>query len=131
MTVTYSPTTEANHTASLSVTSEGATTATVNLNGSGVKRCSVSWMVNGMAYTDGTPTTDVLRGNKVTTLPTTPEAINGKVFVGWTDAPIETSQDGAPSILFTTAVESPIVTDNTTYYAVFAKQDGEGISSEN
>ena len=33
-------------------------------------------------------------------------------------------------VLFTTAESAPDVTGNTTYYAVFAKQDGEGISSE-
>lgn len=85
---------------------------------------TVSWKVNGADYTSGDPSTEVVGGSKVTTLPTEPEAINGKVFVGWTNAEIASSQNEAPSVLFTTAASAPAVTDKTTYYAVFANQSG-------
>lgn len=87
---------------------------------------SVAWNVNGKAYTEGTPTTKVYEGNKVTTLPTTPENINGKVFVGWTNASLSAPQDAAPSVLFTDAGDAPNVTGDVTYYAVFAKRAGDG-----
>ena len=82
----------------------------------------VSWKVNGETYTKGDPSTEVIGGEKVTTLPTAPESINGKVFVGWTNAEIASSQSDAPSVLFSTAESAPAVTANTTYYAVFATQ---------
>lgn len=97
---------------------EGTTSSTPSTN------YSVTWMVNGEPYTTGDPSTEVAEGKKVTTLPTAPEAINGKVFVGWTNAEIASSQDEAPLVLFTTAESAPDVTDNTTYYAVFATQSG-------
>ena len=81
---------------------------------------SVAWNVNGKAYTEGTPTTKVYEGNKVTTLPTTPKDINGKIFVGWTNSEITAAQNDAPSVLFTDATDAPTVTGNVTYYAVFA-----------
>ncbi|MGN0226138.1 MAG: hypothetical protein ACI4A7_08715, partial [Prevotella sp.] len=87
---------------------------------------TVSWKVNGADYTTGDPSTEVVGGSKVTTLPTAPADINGKVFVGWTNAEIASSQNDAPSVLFTTAASAPAVTGNTTYYAVFATQSGGG-----
>ncbi len=81
---------------------------------------SVAWNVNGKAYTEGTPTTKVYEGNKVTTLPTTPKDINGKIFVGWTNSEITAAQNDAPSVLFTDATDAPKVTGDVTYYAVFA-----------
>lgn len=87
---------------------------------------SVAWNVNGKAYTEGTPTTKVFEGKKVTTLPTTPENINGKVFVGWTSSEIAAEQNDAPSVLFTDAADAPKVTGDVTYYAVFAKRAGDG-----
>lgn len=90
---------------------------------------TISWKVNGKTYSEGTPSTQVIGGKKVTTLPTPPSAINGKVFVGWTDTEISTSQDKAPSVLFNTPSSAPAVTANTTYYAVFASQS-EGAHDE-
>ena len=91
---------------------------------------SVAWNVNGKAYTEGTPTTKVYEGNKVTTLPTTPEDINGKVFVGWTNTEIAAEQNNAPSVLFTSADGAPVVSNNITYYAVFAKAGDKVVEAE-
>ena len=66
---------------------------------------TISWKVNGKTYSEGTPSTQVIGGKKVTTLPTAPSAINGKVFVGWTNAEIVSSQNDKPSVLFTSAEE--------------------------
>lgn len=89
---------------------------------------SVAWNVNGKAYTEGTPTTKVYEGNKVTTLPTTPEDINGKIFVGWTNSEITAAQNDAPSVLFTDAADAPKVTGDVTYYAVFANKAGSEVT---
>lgn len=89
---------------------------------------SVAWNVNGKAYTEGTPTTKVYEGNKVTTLPTTPEDINGKVFVGWTNSEITAAQNAVPSVLFTDAADAPMVTGDVTYYAVFANKAGSEVT---
>ena len=89
---------------------------------------SVAWNVNGKAYTEGTPTTKVYEGNKVTTLPTTPEDINGKVFVGWTNSEIAAEQNNVPSVLFTDVADAPTVTGDVTYYAVFANKAGSEVT---
>ena len=124
ITVTYTPNgTVGEHTATLTLSSTGATDKTITLSGTAVApltHYTVNWMVNGAAYTKGEPTTDVTEGSKVKTLPTAPAAIGNKVFMGWTNAAISGTQDAAPTVLFTTAAEAPAVTANTTYYAVFA-----------
>ena len=81
-------------------------------------------MVNGETYTEGTPSTDVAEGGKVKTLPTNPAAIGSNVFMGWTASTIPGTSADAPIDLFTTADGAPVVTGNTTYYAVFAKREG-------
>ena len=85
---------------------------------------TVSWMVNGETYTEGTPSTDVAEGGKVKTLPTNPANIGTNVFMGWTTSSISGTSADAPIDLFTTADGAPVVTGNTTYYAVFAKREG-------
>lgn len=80
----------------------------------------VTWNVNGEVYTKGEPSIKVSEGQKVSTLPTAPEAINGKSFMGWTDAAISAPQDAAPKVLFTDVADAPKVTGDVTYYAVFA-----------
>ena len=82
---------------------------------------TVQWSVNGAEYTEGNPTTTVEYGSKVATLPTPPDpnAYCGEVFVGWVAAEIETSTNVAPAF-FVTADASPEITDNVTFYAVFA-----------
>lgn len=133
ITVNYKPTSTGDHTATLNITSGEDASATVALSGTGIAplaHYTVSWKVNGADYNEGIPSTDVIEGSKVTSLPKDPSSISGKVFVGWTNAEIVSSQNEKPSVLFTSAEESPIVKNNTIYYAVFAKQDGEGISSE-
>lgn len=127
ITVKYKPTSTGSHTATLNISAGTEASTTVALSGTGIDplaHYTVSWKVNGADYNEGNPSTDVKDGSKVATLPTAPSAINGKVFVGWTNTEISTSQDNAPSVLFNTASSAPAVTANTTYYAVFASQSG-------
>ncbi len=85
---------------------------------------TVQWMVGGAKYTEGNPTTEVASGSKVTTLPTAPADNRlscAEKFMGWSTTNIgATPQSDAPEILFTTAENSPNITANTTFYAVFA-----------
>ena len=129
VTVTYTPTEAGSHEATLTVSSTGATDQVIALSGTAIaplQHYTVNWMVNGNPYSEGTPSTDVAEGESVETLPTTPAAIGDKVFMGWTNATIDGTQDDAPAVLFTSAAEAPAVTANTTYYAVFATQSGSG-----
>ena len=86
---------------------------------------NVQWMVGGQKYTEGNPTTSVASGSKVTTLPTAPADNSlscAEKFMGWSTQHIGTNpQDYAPADLFTTIDASPAITENTTFYAVFAK----------
>lgn len=84
----------------------------------------VTWNVNGEVYTKGEPSIKVSKGQKVSTLPTAPEAINGKVFVGWTSTEISGESASEPTDLFSTVENAPVVSANTTYYAVYANKVG-------
>ena len=90
---------------------------------------NVTWVVNEEETTAGSPTTKVKSGEKVTTLPTAPTSSDcdgSKVFVGWSASEIDGEDDDAPTDLFTTAAGAPTVTEDVTYYAVFATSSGSG-----
>lgn len=101
----------------------GELTKTVDVKLTVAKKSIVTWNVNGKDYTEGNPTTEVVDGEKVEALPTTPASIGGLVFMGWTNEAV-TSQEAAPDVLFTSAADAPAVTSDVTYYAVFAIQSG-------
>ena len=83
---------------------------------------TVTWKVNGLAYTAGLgKPTVVQNGKKVVKLPTAPSIDCGKEFVGWTIQ--EYDNLTAPDVLFQTREYAPAVTSNVTYYAVFADKD--------
>ena len=128
VTVSYKPTAVGSHTATLTISSAGAEAKTITLKGASANAYNVAWNVNGNAYTDGTPTTKVVEGEKVSVLPTTPADINGKVFIGWTNSEITAAQNDAPSVLFTDAADAPTVTGDVTYYAVFANKAGSEVT---
>ena len=86
---------------------------------------TVTWMVNGN-QAEGDPTTSVVNGQTITTLPTTPDVdCNGKVFVGWTTAEIVGETATMPYPLYTELGAFPVVTSNMTFYAVFANGSGD------
>lgn len=101
----------------------GELTKTVDVKLTIAKKSIVTWNVNGKDYIEGNPTTEVVEGEKVEALPTTPASIGGLVFMGWTNEAV-TSQEAAPAVLFTSAADAPAVTADATYYAVFASQSG-------
>ncbi len=85
--------------------------------------CTITWHVNGSTTTEGNPTTNSSTGSQVTKLPTSPissDCDGSKVFVGWTATEIVGTTNTKPADLFTTAAESPALTGNTDFYAVFA-----------
>ena len=124
VTVSYKPTAVGSHTATLTISSTGAEDKTITLTGKSANAYTVAWSVNGKAYSEGTPTTKVVDGEKVTVLPTTPKDINGKVFVGWTSTEISGESASKPTDLFATVENAPMVSANTTYYAVYANKVG-------
>ncbi len=89
----------------------------------------VTWLVSGATYTAGGPDTEVTEGAKITTAPTDPDGsttCGGKTFVGWTTSEVAVEQATAPSPLYSaTTVKDVNITDNTTFYAVFAESGGE------
>ena len=83
---------------------------------------TVTWYAGGTdagnITTEGSPTTSVAYGSKVTTLPTDPDgAACDKTFVGWTNT---TSYTHGTSLLFTDAAGSSTITGVTNFYAVYA-----------
>ena len=94
-----------------------------------VPKYTIAWNVNGETYTTGEPTTTVIAGEKVTVLPTAPANNTlscSNIFVGWSTTNIGSKAGEAqPEDLFISAAAAPAVTENTTYYAVFATADGE------
>ena len=86
---------------------------------------TITWLVNG-SQAEGEPTTSVVNGQTITTLPTTPDVdCNGKVFVGWTTAEIVGETATVPDPLYTELGAFPVVTSNMTFYAVFANGSGD------
>lgn len=131
ITVSYKPastSTTATHSAILHITSTDAAPIVIALKGrveiDQTVYHNVAWMVNGSPYSAGTPTTTVADGSKVSQLPTAPANINEYKFVGWTTSQITTNQSTAPSVLFTSAADAPVVTADVVYYAVYVSQDG-------
>ena len=84
------------------------------------KTYDVTWMVNGEEWAISE---DVEENTQITTLPTEPtDECAGKVFQGWTDKEITDGQK--PAVLF--KGKSPEITDDLTFYAVFAIESTAG-----
>ena len=122
--VSYNPSTTGTHSAVLTISSSDATPVAVDLKGRVAGNHNITWKVNGSTYSVGSPTTVVADGEKVAQLPTPPSDVEDNKFVGWTTTEITSKQSSAPSVLFTSASDAPIVTSDAVYYAVYASQDG-------
>jgi len=82
-----------------------------------VIKYGVTWSVCGTPlYTDS-----VVAGRAITALPSTPVSCSATsdVFMGWTTTPIEGTTDEAP-ILYKSLSDIPVITEDITFYAVFA-----------
>lgn len=80
----------------------------------------VTWSVNGEElYVDS-----ICGDCPIMALPNTPVSCSTEsdIFMGWTTTPIAGTIDEAPAILFTQPADFPAVTEDVTYYAVFAKE---------
>lgn len=122
--VSYNPSTTGTHSAVLTISSSDATPVAVDLKGRVAGKHNITWKVNGSTYSVGSPTSVVADGEKVAQLPTPPSDVEDNKFVGWTTTEITSKQSSAPSVLFTSASDAPIVTSDAVYYAVYASQDG-------
>ena len=80
----------------------------------------VSWSVNGEVVS----VDSIAEDKNITEWLETPISCSTEsdVFLGWTDAPIEGIAEEAPEVLYTKASQMPAVTEDVTYYAVFAKE---------
>ncbi len=85
------------------------------------KAChTVTWSVNG----EETPEV-VVHGEKVAAMPTPPTSADcddAKKFIGWRAEKITGTSASAPDGIFTDIEHSPEVTDDVTFYAVFATE---------
>ena len=94
---------------------------------------TVNWIVNGNIVTPY-ETEQVTDGENITEYPTDPSAPSGcsaKVFVGWTNQPIQAPTNDEPT-LYTKQSDVPEIIGNTTLYAVWADETpipGEDIST--
>lgn len=81
----------------------------------------VTWSANGeVLYVDS-----IAEEVKISVLPSDPTSCSteSNVFMGWAVTLIDGTQEGAPSPLYTKASDFPAVTQDVTYYAVFAKEE--------
>ena len=119
VTLTYAPTADGTHTATLTITGCGITARTVQLTGKCTTVHTITWI-----DAENTQTTKV-ENNKTLVLPTnTPANCSAdRVFVGWT-ATQNYSGDAAPSDMFTTPTQT--ITAPATFYAVYADAETTG-----
>ena len=103
--------------------SDGSLTGGNGGNVDPTEKCTITWLVNGEEYATGNPTISVNKGGLVTVLPTAPKSCDeiSTQFIGWSEFAISGSQDNVPEDLFSTADDAPDITQNTTFYAVFAQ----------
>ncbi len=126
--VTYKPTTNAVHKATLTISSEGANPLSVALSGACAVECDLMWIVNCEEYNEGNPDVHLAVGSAITNLPDAPRSCSetSKQFVGWSRQQIAGTTDEMPEDLFSDASEAPAVNGNMTFYAVFARLTEQG-----
>ena len=83
----------------------------------------ITWQVDGEEYTEGDPTTKVVKGEGVEVLPAEPTSCSetSTVFMGWTTELIAGTTDVAPEVLFANVADAPEIKSDMTFHAVFAK----------
>ena len=85
----------------------------------------VTWYVCGtMLSVDS-----VIENRSISALPETPVSCSAEseTFVGWTNQAIEGTTDQAPAVLYTKLADFPTVTEDVTYYAVFAHAEAGAV----
>ena len=119
ITITYTPTANGSHTATLTISGCGVTSHVVTLTGTCTTVYTATWMADGSqvgtSYAASGASPDVPATNPS-------NCTSSRVFVGWTD---NENYSGNGSGLFTD--EAPIMTTDKTFYAVYADKT-EGAS---
>ena len=84
----------------------------------------VTWSVSGEVLYVDSIAEDVM----ITALPAQPVSCSSESneFMGWSTETIAGTSDDAPEVLYKVAADFPAVTEDVTYYAVFAKQTSAG-----
>ena len=131
ITVYYSPTTAASHSAQVNITSTDAVTKTVTLSGTG--KWEVAWVSNG-----GTVSTTLVANNTKPTFPVNPSSCDGTStsWVGWTKTTWSGKKDqsyingltGDAVVHTSNSTMANITANGTTYHAVFAKKTGSEVT---
>jgi len=85
----------------------------------------VTWYANGTFIR----TDSVAQNNAISSLPDAPASCSetSNVFVGWTTTPISGYTDDEPAVLYTQLSDFPAVTEDITYYAVYAHADSSTV----
>lgn len=119
ITITYNaPASAGTHTATLTISSTGATPVTVNITASCAASYTATWMADGSqvgtSYAASGASPDVPASNPS-------NCTSSRVFVGWTD---NENYSGSGSGLFTD--EAPTMNTDKTFYAVYADKETSG-----
>ena len=120
ITITYNaPASAGTHTATLTISSTGATPVTVNITASCAASCTATWMADGSTFGTSTAASGA---SPELPAPNPSNCTSSRVFVGWTD---NENYSGSGSDLFTD--EAPTMTTDKTFFAVYAdKSTGAG-----
>ena len=115
ITITYNaPASAGTHTATLTISSTGATPVTVNITASCAASCTATWMADGSTFGTSTAASGA---SPELPAPNPSNCTSSRVFVGWTATSGYTG-NSAPADLFTTT--APTITTDKTFYAVYA-----------
>lgn len=118
ITITYTPTANGSHTATLTISGCGVTSHVVELTGTCTTVYTATWMADGSQV----GTSYAASGTRPDVPASTPSCTASRVFMGWTD---NENYSGSGSGLFTD--EAPIMTTDKIFYAVYAdKSTGAG-----
>ena len=128
ITVTYSPTTAASHSATITISSTGVSNKTISLTGIGQYQDTfIDMLQNTTGYTEGSPHTETgtystpsLSDKAVATSGTCEQ--QHYHFVGW----ITAAKYAAGTAISDGDLQTPTSATNETYYAVWAKQAAGG-----
>ena len=122
VTITYTPTANGYHNATLTISGCGITTKTFSISGSCSNIYTATWMAKGSQHAQTTAS-----DGQTPAIPSDPTDCSAtRVFMGWTE---QSSVSSRPADLF--ADEAPALTSNKTFYAVFADEETGGGSGGN
>lgn len=118
ITITYTPTANGSHSATLTISGCGVTSHVVTLTGTCTTVYTATWMADGSQV----GTSYAASGTRPDVPATNPSnCTSSRVFVGWTD---NENYSGSGSDLFTD--EAPTMTTDKTFFAVYADKETSG-----